>query len=209
MKHPKFRVKSVLDLDKSVLDELEELLCRVIKLFTDELLPVDIEIVGSYANGYAGLHSDIDIAIPMRDWNSQMVLRRAIYGDRNLGKEMRELVHDFEERYQIKLDINPVIPDNKENKTYATYSLFERKLYNKPADLSKFYLAMFPYIQKYGLKQYELDGVPVDTKREVRAYAQPKKFTEDNFISELEEWRRIYGNKFIEYKTLPDRFLSE
>jgi predicted nucleotidyltransferase len=212
MKHPKFRVKSVLDLDKSVLDELEEVLVGVVKLIPYPLKDYvkDIEIVGSYANGCAGLHSDFDIAIPMVDWNAQMLLRRDLYGpNKELASGIRILCNEYEEKYQIKFDVNPVIPDNKENKTYATFSLYERKLYNKPAGLNKRWLKMMPYIQRYVLTDYELDGVPVDNMRETRVFASPKSFTVDDFTGEVAKWREIYGDKFIEYKTLPNGFLSE
>lgn len=210
MKHPKFRVKSVLDLDSSVLNELEELMRGVVRLLPPELTVADVEIVGSYANGTADLHSDFDIAIPMRDWNEQMILRRKLYGsDKQLASAIRTAVNGFEERYGIKFDINPVIPDNKDNVTYATYSLFERKLYNRPADLTKRWLKMMPYIQRYVLTDYELDGVPVDSRRDLRAYAKPAIFADDQFAREVDEWRRIYGDKFIEYRVLPDGQLSE
>ena len=203
MKHPKFRVKSVLDLDSTVIDELEKFARELVALIPMEV--ADVEIVGSYANGCARLHSDFDIAIPCRDWNGQILLRRLLYGqDKELSSNIRIKCNEFEERYGIKFDVNPVIPDNKENKTYATYSLFERKLYNKEADLNKKWLKMSPYVQKYVLTDYELDGVPVDTRAELRAYAHPVRYAVDEFADEVAKWREIYGDKFIEYEVLPD-----
>lgn len=210
MKHPKFRVKSVLDLDTSVLDELEKVLRGIIVLLPQELNPQDIEIVGSYANGSADLHSDFDIAIPMKDWNEQMVLRRLLYGEnKDLSAAIKNIAYQFEELYGIKLDINPIIPDNKENTAYATYSIFERKLYNKPADLNKRWLCMSNYIQKYFLKEYEVNGIAVDTRKDIKVFSSPVRFSNDEYAREVEEWRNRYRDKFIEYIILEDGQLSE
>jgi hypothetical protein len=201
MKHPKLRVASAVDLHSSVIDELFSMLQNVTALLP--ITPVDAEICGSYANGCARLHSDLDIALPCKDWNEQMLLRRAMFGGNvKLASSIRAILFAFEEKNGVKIDLNPIIPDNKENTTYATYSLTERVLYNKPADLVNSWLKLSPYTQRYVLTPYELNEAAVNSKHEVRALVAPAKFSDDEWIAEVSEWRAIYGDKFLEYKSV-------
>ena len=212
MKHPRFRVKSVLDLDSSTIDLLEKLGRDIISCLPLDLEPVDFELVGSLANGYSTLHSDIDLALPMKDWNDQIKLRRLLNDRMDIGNAVRVLINAFGTKWGIIMpDFNPVIPDNKESKTYATYSVFERKLYGKPADLSLQYLIISPYTQKYVLKKYDSDGVIVNSKIEVRAFEKKMVWAYDEWDKDgtTDKWRKIYGDKFQEYKVLPDGQLSE
>ena len=208
MKHPKFRVKDVQDLDSSVLDELEKLfrsICDVLPM-----QPVDVEIVGSYANGCASLYSDLDIALPMKDWNEQMAFRRLYYGaDTRAITAVNTLAIAYGEANGLKFDINPVIPDNKDSKQYATYSLFERKLYGKQTNLNLMWLKMAPYTQTYNLTKYDVAGTPVMSFMETRQATTPAVWARDEFAREIPEWQARYGSKFITYKINPDGSLSE
>lgn len=211
MKHPSLRVRNVLDLDKSVLDELEELGRSIIDLLPYK--PIDVEIVGSLANGCSTLHSDIDIGMPCKDWNEQILLRRALYGpDTRLLESVEALIKVFNDKYgEMLIDFNPVNPDAKQDTKYATYSLLERKLYNELADNTHYWLSFSPTTQRYVFRPYEAVGtaIPIISKFEIRALTEPQKHSADPFIKEVPKWREIYGDKFIEYKVLPDGSLSE
>lgn len=201
MKHPKFRVRNVLDLDKPVIDELEQLGMEICECFP--VKPQDVEIVGSYANGCASLYSDLDIALPMRDWNEQIELRRLYYGaDTRVNVAVHNLTTAFLTKYNLRLDVNPVIPDNKLSKQYATYSLFERKLYGEPANLNLMWLKMSPYTQTYNLTKYDVAGTPVMSFLETKMAQTPAKWASDEFASEVAEWQKIYGDKFITCKLI-------
>jgi hypothetical protein len=202
MKHPILRTSDVPHEDFLV--ALEKLGRDIIKLlpatFTKEYgNPTDLELVGSYSNNCARLHSDVDLGLPMKDWNGQMALRRLLNDRQDIATPIRQLIAAFDETWGIvKTDFNPAIPDNKLNPNYATYSVFERKLYGKPADLIKQYLKMDNTTQRYTLRSYTLAGVPVDSRWDTPLKDHPMKWAYDEWADEVPKWKEIYGDKFQE-----------
>jgi hypothetical protein len=210
MKHPCLRVASVLDIDKSFMDELEKLGRSIIE--TVKMDAVDFEWCGSYANASARLHSDVDIALPMKDWNTQMELRRLLNDRLDIGNAVRTLVGDFGTKWGIvMMDFNPIVPDNKETAEkygWAVYSVFERKLYGKPTDLTKQYLSLAPYTQRYTLKPYMSGNTVANSRFDIKVYSDGIRWAKDEWADIVPEWRKILGDKFIEYVVLSDGQLS-
>jgi hypothetical protein len=204
MKHPVLRVASVLDVDSSFIDELEALGRGIIALLPSGVVPVDLEWCGSYANNSAMLHSDIDLAMPMADWNSQILLRRLLSEKIKLISDVRALVNGFSDKWGVtRLDFNPVVPDNKESAVknkFAVYSVFERKLYGTPIDLKAWYLVMDPYTQRYRPRRYDDAGVAVYTKVEAMPNLTPMRWAYDEWAADgsTAHWKSVYGSKFQE-----------
>ena len=203
MKHPCLRVASVLSLHVSVLDELEQVMRSI-----GTLMPVpiiDVEIVGSYSNnsgdkiGAANLRSDLDLAMPAENFEDQMKIRAAYYGkDPRLQRAIDAILLPYREKWGIDLEFNPVIPWNKNSPDYATFSLFERKLYGTPLDMEKFWLRFSNYTQTYVPTPYDVGGHPVDDIKKVPAFSGPMKVGVDQFADQVDKWRAIYGDKFLE-----------
>lgn len=165
MKHPITRVAGIPH--EEFIAALEKLGRAVIDILPADFKkkygePVDLELVGSHPNNCARLHSDVDLALPMSDWNGQIALRRLFADRRDIAEQVGRLTSAFDETWGLfRTELTPSIPDNKLNTTYATYSVFERKLYNKPADLIKDQLKIANMTQRYVLTPY-FKGVPVE-----------------------------------------------
>ena len=199
MKHPCLRVKSVLDLDKSILNELEQLMRQVVALLPVPVL--DVEIVGSYANAGANLVSDMDLAVQTESWDDMMKIRKAVYGkDQRTQQAIFALLLPYRDKWGIILEFNPVIPWNKESTDYATYSLFERKLYGTPMDCTKYWLKLNNYTQTYVPTLFDVAGTPVNDFRQVPAFMGSIKVGIDQFADLIDQWRKTYGDKFLETK---------
>lgn len=170
--------------------------------------PIDLEICGSRANDGALLSSDLDLGMPMKDWNEQVIFCRAYYGSSPLNVEIFHLNRKFAERYGLsKVDFNPQVPDNKTScyeHGYSVYSVFERKSYGKILDTNKFHYPYNPRVFSYVPQQYDVKGTPVVSYREVRVLADPVPFSDDEWPKEeVERCRKIYGKTFIEYVVRP------
>ena len=204
MKHPILRVASVLDIDESFIDELETLGHSIISCLPAGMVPVDFELCGSYANGGARLHSDIDLALPMKDWNEQILLRRMMNDRMRMANDIRNLTAAFGEKWGgVKLDFNPVVPDNKETAVrnhFSVYSIFERKIYGAPADFYNWYIVLEPYTQRYTMKRYDLSGAPVYNRDIAMPNLQPMRWAYDEWEADgtTAVWRAAYGDKFLE-----------
>jgi hypothetical protein len=215
MKHPILRTSGIPYED--FLIELEKLGRRIISCLPKEFIaefgePVDLELCGGYANHYAGLHSDLDLALPMKDGVSQAALW-IVTNRLDTHLKIHDLLTEFDQTWGIRrTDFGTGVHNNKTScvsstPPFAIYSVFERKLYGTPLDGERWWIGYDKEKKCYVPKKYFNGDKEVETFSET-PYAKTKMaWSRDEWpVEEVEKWRSYYGKDFQEYReeVLPD-----
>lgn len=180
MKHPAYRVRNILHLDREILFSLRNELRQAAKT-----LPFDptIEICGSYAIGCARIESDIDVNLGAKTWDEQVAWRR-LWENRAIEVAFQKRLKALKDEFQIKIEVAPCCPDNKAYN--VVYDVIEGKVYGVQGEFS---LKWHPYQFKWE------KGPPKES------FAR---FQSDPFKDVVNEWRERYQDHFIELEKKKD-----
>lgn len=221
MKHPKYRCKDILFMDKEAVKELFSFIWEAAKVLPFYSEIVDIELCGSLAFGNNGLGSDVDFNLAAKDYNDQVSMMRWM---RTAGAttELHRILMDFEKKTGLHLDVGAVDPANIKYTVCASTKKFE--LYNRGRGPLPFFepgkIVHYPLFSDKPLTTINiLDFDPeTDTPPEVFPYhlrfspylhyflAEPRqwerrsKWNNDEWAEDVPYWRSRYGERFQDYR---------
>lgn len=230
MKHPKFRCRDILYMDKDAIKELYSFVweaCESLPFFSDI---VDIEQVGSYAFGNNKLSSDADFNIALADYNHQIPAKQwwYTYGNR---RAVKEKLMEFEKQYGLNIDLGVVDPNSIKYNVIASTKKFE--LYNRGRDpLPEKVPGIVQHYPIFSDKPFSvvniLDFDPAkDTAppifdfhlrfepyayyflAEVRQWPRRTKFAFDEWASEVPYWQERYGAQFQTYSVVNGELIAD
>jgi hypothetical protein len=141
MKHPKFRCRDILYMDKVSRKELFDFVWTEVSKLPISKDMVDIELVGSLAFGCNGLSSDVDFNIAFADWNAQVPARRWFYGEKNRAG-LVDACLKFQKQWGLKIDIGCVDCESEQYNVFA--STKKMLLYNRGKTNIPSYYARYP-----------------------------------------------------------------
>lgn len=231
MKHPKYRVKDILHMDKDAMKELFSFMWEEIAPlfpFYDEI--VDIELVGSYAFGTNRLGSDVDFNIALEDYNHQIPAKQWWYTIGNRAKITPKIM-EFQKKYGLYIDLGVVDPNSVKYNVCASTKKFE--LYNRgreplpikqPGIIQHFPLfndKPLSTVDLLSFSPHENETPPPFNQHlrfepygyyfvgETRSFERTSKWAFDEWESEVPYWKDRYGNKFQNYTKINDELIAD
>jgi hypothetical protein len=223
MKHPKFRCKDILVMDRDVLKETVGFVDGVLQKYCPFYADIaDLEIVGSMAFGVNTLSSDWDFNVAMKDYNAQVPAKQWWHTPSQQRADMQRALMAYMTKYDLHLDVGCADPISQRYNVVASTRKWE--LYNRgrgplplrtPAIITPF--PLFPLGEPFStidIMSFDWTKAPLpDTFKQHLVYdgyasmflGQDRNFkrqslwASDPWADEVPFWKEKYGDRFQGY----------